>query len=197
MTREESYSRRQIFAHTFGVVSFPWRRPIIRVVPSGSIPLPKAPTDYDAVIPAPFGRLGLRLTDGRLSEIDFLDPRARLVRPRTAAARGVARALGNYFKLPTRALRLPLVLDGTAFQRRVWRALTRIPPGEVRQYGELARALRSSPRAVGNACRANPVPIVVPCHRVVARNGLGGFMGREAGKAIRLKQWLLAHERGE
>ena len=159
--------------------------------------MPKAPTDYDAVIPAPFGRLGLRLTDGRLSEIDFLDARAPLVRPRSAAARRIARALSNYFKQPKRALRLPLALDGTAFQRRVWRALTRIPPGEVRQYGELAALLKSSPRAVGNACRANPIPIVVPCHRVVARAGLGGFMGREAGAAIRLKQWLLAHERGE
>lgn len=159
--------------------------------------MPKAPTDYDAVVPAPFGRLGLRLTDGRLSEIDFLDARVALVRPRSAAARRIARVLGNYFKQPKRALRLPLALDGTAFQRRVWRALTRIPPGEVRQYGELAALLKSSPRAVGNACRANPIPIVVPCHRVVARAGLGGFMGREAGKAIRLKQWLLAHERGE
>ncbi len=159
--------------------------------------MPKARTDYDAVIPAPFGRLGVRLTDGRLCEIDFLDARAPLVRPRGAAARRIARALRNYFKQPKRALDLPLALDGTAFQRRVWRALTRIPPGEVRQYGELATLLKSSPRAVGNACRANPIPIVVPCHRVVARAGLGGFMGREAGKAIQLKQWLLAHECGE
>jgi len=158
--------------------------------------LPKARTDYDAVIPAPFGRLGVRLTDGRLSEIDFLDARVPLVRPRSATARRIARALSNYFKQPKRALRVPLALDGTAFQRRVWRALTRIPPGEVRRYGELATLLESSPRAVGNACRANPIPIVVPCHRVVARAGLGGFMGREAGAAIRLKQWLLAHERG-
>jgi len=159
--------------------------------------LPKARTDYDAVIPAPFGRLGLRLTNGCLSEIDFLDARMPLVRPQDAAARHIARVLNRYFKQPRRALKLPLALHGTEFQRRVWRALVRIPPGEVRQYGELAAALKSSPRAVGNACRANPIPIIVPCHRVVARAGLGGFMGREAGKAIHLKQWLLAHERGE
>ena len=157
----------------------------------------KTRTDYDAVVPAPFGRLGFRLSDGRLREIDFLSADVALVRPRTAAARAVARALQSYFKHPKRALRVPLALEGTEFQQRVWRALTRIPPGKVRQYGELAAALKSSPRAVGNACRANPIPIVVPCHRVVARAGVGGFMGREAGKAIRLKQWLLAHERGD
>lgn len=159
--------------------------------------MPKARTDYDAVISAPFGRLGLRLTDGRLSEIDFLDARVPLRRPHDAATHRIARALHHYFKQPRRNLKLPLVLNGTEFQRRVWRALVRIPPGEVRQYGELAAALKSSPRAVGNACRANPIPVVVPCHRVVARTGLGGFMGREAGRAIQIKQWLLAHERGE
>lgn len=158
--------------------------------------MPKVRTDYDAVIAAPFGRLGLRLTDGHLSEIDFLSSNASLVRPRSAAARTVVRALVAYLKQPKRSLRVPLVLDGTAFQRRVWRALLRIPPGQVRQYGELAAVLKSSPRAVGNACRANPIPIVVPCHRVVARTGIGGFMGREAGSAVRLKEWLLAHERG-
>lgn len=157
--------------------------------------MPKARTDYDAVIPAPFGRLGLRFIDGRLREIDFLSPHTPLAQPRTATARAVARALNDYFKNPERSLRVPLALIGTEFQRRVWRALVRIPPGEVRQYGELAAALRSSPRAVGNACRANPIPIVVPCHRVVARAGVGGFMGQAAGKPVRLKEWLLAHER--
>lgn len=157
--------------------------------------MPQARTDYDAVIAAPFGRLGLRLTDGRLSEIDFLSTRAPLVRPRSPAARAIARALNNYFKNPEKSLRVPLALNGTEFQRRVWRALVRIPAGEVRQYGELAVALRSSPRAVGNACRANPIPIVVPCHRVVAHAGIGGFMGHAAGKAVRLKEWLLTHER--
>jgi methylated-DNA-[protein]-cysteine S-methyltransferase len=60
----------------------------------------------------------------------------------------------------------------------------------------LARRIKSSARAIGNACRANPVPIVVPCHRVVAVNGDGGFMGKRGGRALALKRWLLAHERG-
>lgn len=83
---------------------------------------------------------------------------------------------------------------GTAFQRRVWQALTAIPPGQVRTYGELARALGSSPRAVGNAARANPWPLVVPCHRLVASQGLGGYGGQTRGQGLAIKRWLLAHE---
>ncbi|TAM44799.1 MAG: MGMT family protein, partial [Gammaproteobacteria bacterium] len=78
----------------------------------------------------------------------------------------------------------------------VWNALQRIPAGKVLSYGDLARKLKTGPRAVGNACRANPIPVVVPCHRVVASNGKGGFMGKTGGKALVIKDWLLAHERG-
>lgn len=149
---------------------------------------------YDAVIAAPFGRLGIRTQGRRLIDIDFVPARAPLRAPRDAFTRRVCRELRAYFADPRHAPRLPLVLTGTAHQRRVWRALARIPAGEVRSYGEIARRLRSSARAVGGACRANPVPIVVPCHRVVARGGLGGFMGRRAGSPLDIKRWLLAHE---
>ncbi|MCP4042152.1 MAG: MGMT family protein, partial [Gammaproteobacteria bacterium] len=83
---------------------------------------------------------------------------------------------------------------GTDHQLRVWNALGEIPPGETMTYGELARHLGSGPRAVGNACRSNPVPIVVPCHRVVSATGLGGFMGDTAGEPMAIKSWLLRHE---
>jgi methylated-DNA-[protein]-cysteine S-methyltransferase len=83
---------------------------------------------------------------------------------------------------------------GTAFQHRVWRALRTIPPGQVRTYGELARSLASGPRAVGNAARANPWPVVVPCHRLVASQGLGGYGGATQGRGLAIKRWLLAHE---
>jgi methylated-DNA-[protein]-cysteine S-methyltransferase len=85
--------------------------------------------------------------------------------------------------------------SGTAFQRRVWQYLQTIPMGTTQSYGEVAQALNSSARAVGNACRANPYLLVVPCHRVVKSNGIGGFGGKIDGEAIAIKQWLLAHER--
>lgn len=91
------------------------------------------------------------------------------------------------------ALRRPAA---TEFQQRVWDGLLRIRFGETRTYGELARELGTSPRAVGGACARNELPILIPCHRVVAKTGLGGFSGEwETGLALSVKARLLAHER--
>jgi methylated-DNA-[protein]-cysteine S-methyltransferase len=151
---------------------------------------------YNAVIAAPFGRLGVTLKNGRLADINFLDARFPLRAPKEAAARRMCRALKIYLRNPKTKFRLPLAMDGTDFQQRVWRALQRIPTGSVLSYGELAHKLKTGARAVGNACRANPIPIVIPCHRVVAANGKGGFMGKIGGRALMIKDWLLTHERG-
>ncbi|MFQ5488741.1 MAG: methylated-DNA--[protein]-cysteine S-methyltransferase, partial [Gammaproteobacteria bacterium] len=99
-----------------------------------------------------------------------------------------------YFDDPRQGFSLPLALAGTSFQRRVWQALCAIPPAETRSYGQLARELGSAPRALGGACRVNPVPIIVPCHRVLAANGLGGYGGASEGVRVALKRWLLEHE---
>lgn len=150
--------------------------------------------DYAAVIAAPFGRLGIHAREA-LTSIDFVSNRVPLQAPRTPLARQVCAQLQAYFADPRTRFDLPLAPDGTEYQQRVWRALRRIPSGTARRYGELARMLKSAPRAVGGACRANPIPIVVPCHRVVAANGPGGFMGATRGRAMDIKHWLLAHER--
>lgn len=99
-----------------------------------------------------------------------------------------------YFADALQPIGLPTRLPGTAFQRRVWRAIAAIAPGRTRTYGELAADLGSAARAVGGACRANPCPLVVPCHRVVARQGLGGFAGDRGGRLLVIKRALLAHE---
>ena len=151
--------------------------------------------DYDAIIAAPFGRVGIVMRDDTLADVSFLFGSSPLVAPKTPAARRVCAQLHAYFQNPRKRLGVRLALEGTPFQQRVWRALRRIPSGQVTGYGALARRINSSARAVGNACRANPVPIVVPCHRVVAANGDGGFMGKRGGRALDLKRWLIAHER--
>jgi len=109
----------------------------------------------------------------------------------------VIRQLKNYFNDPAWHFTLNLEMGGTVFQRRVWKRLQDIPHNEKHTYGEVAKKISSSPRAVGGACRSNPIPIVVPCHRVVAKNGLGGFCGsiQEESKEIKIKQWLLEHEK--
>lgn len=89
---------------------------------------------------------------------------------------------------------LPLMPAATPFQARLRSALLALPFGETRCYGELARSLNSSPRAVGQALARNPLPIVVPCHRVVAANGTGGFSGTAGGAAVAIKRRLLQHE---
>ena len=89
---------------------------------------------------------------------------------------------------------LPVNPAGSVFQKKVWRALQQIPSGETLTYGGLASKLGSSARAVGGACRRNPVPLLIPCHRVVAANGDGGFAGHTEGYWMEIKRWLLDHE---
>jgi methylated-DNA-[protein]-cysteine S-methyltransferase len=149
---------------------------------------------YDAVISTPVGRIGVMMENDALVDVSFLGNTTALHAPRTTAAKKVCRQLRSYFTNPQLSFRIPLTLSGTAFQKRVWRALRRIPVGRTLSYGGLARKLATSARAVGNACRANPVPIVIPCHRVVAVNGAGGFMGKRSGSALRIKHRLLEHE---
>ena len=148
---------------------------------------------YAAVIASPFGRLGIQAQKA-LTSIDFVSNRIPLQTPSTPLARQVCAQLKAYFADPRTRFDLPLAPRGTPFQQRAWRALRRIPSGTARTYGELARTLKSAPRAVGGACRANPIPIVVPCHRVVAANGPGGFMGATRGRAMDIKRWLIEHE---
>ena len=149
---------------------------------------------YDAVIATLVGRIWVILENYALVDVSFLGDTTTLHAPRTTAAKKVCRQLRSYFANPRYSFRLPLTLSGTAFQQRVWRELRRIPAGRTLSYGVLAKKLDTSARAVGNDCRANPVPIVIPCHRVVAANGAGGFMGKRSGSALRLKHRLLEHE---
>lgn len=149
---------------------------------------------YDAVIQTPLGKLGIRFDKDALSLIDFVSPSVPDMPPATPFMARAVEELQRYFEDPSRPFTLSLMLHGTPFQLRVWHALQAIPPGSVRTYGDLAKELGSSPRAVGGACRANPVPIVVPCHRVVSATGLGGYSGARGGEWLTLKVRLLAHE---
>ena len=154
--------------------------------------------DYAAVVAAPVGLLGVRMRAGQLLAIDFAPRVTSVDRAPDGNLREVLDQLFHYFEDPAWHFDLPLAVQGTPFQRRVWQALGRIPSGTTRSYGELAVALGSSARAVGGACRRNPGPVVVPCHRVIAAGGAaGGFMGQRDGEAVAIKTWLLNHERGD
>jgi len=151
-------------------------------------------TSYALVLDSPVGRIGVCLEGSAVSRIDFTGSRTALRAPVGPAARTVARELARYFRSGGASFNVPLALYGTPFQQRVWRALQTIPPGKTLTYGTLAARLGSGARAVGNACRGNPVPLIVPCHRVVAAHGLGGYAGQTHGEGLRRKRWLLDHE---
>lgn len=149
---------------------------------------------YQARFPAPFAVLGI-VTDGAaLTALDFLPLGTPALEPQDAISRRVCTQLQAYLADPLFSFDLPLALRGTEFQSRVWQALRQIPSGSTQSYGELAMRLHSAPRAVGQACGANPVPVIIPCHRVLARNGLGGFMNSAGGDPLAIKRWLLQHE---
>lgn len=153
-----------------------------------------AESEYAVVMDSPVGKLGMRLQDECLAGVDFLSPRAALKPAGSRSAAQVARWFEHYFQ-GKRQLPEPLMNEaGTAFQQRVRDALLAIPTGETCTYGELATLLGSGARAVGHACRCNPLPIIVPCHRVVGTHSLGGYVGQTRGQALERKRWLLGHE---
>lgn len=149
---------------------------------------------FDAIVAAPFGGVGVRTADGALIELVYLPKSMRPFAARAPLAREAARQIESYLADSTCRFDLPLAPRGTDFQRRVWTMIASIPLGQTRTYGDVARAIRSGPRAVGQACGANWFPLVIPCHRVLAANAIGGFAHHDDGFHLGVKRWLLAHE---
>lgn len=150
--------------------------------------------ECDAVLALPFGPFGICLADERIEELCFLPPGTSLRPPRSELAHRTAAAIQAWLEDPASVDELPFSRRGTPFQQRVWHAICSIPAGETRTYGALAQELGSAARAVGQACGANPFPLLVPCHRVTAAAGIGGFANASGGWLIEAKRWLLAHE---
>jgi methylated-DNA-[protein]-cysteine S-methyltransferase len=137
----------------------------------------------------PLGDCTVSEEDGRVVALDWGRGRDQ---DDTPLLREACRQIQAYFDGELTGFDLPLGPHGTAFQQRVWAALRDIPAGQTRSYGDIARALGSAARAVGQANGANPIPILIPCHRVVAAGGaLGGYSG---GQGPETKRFLLEHE---
>ncbi|MEA1888804.1 MAG: methylated-DNA--[protein]-cysteine S-methyltransferase [Pseudomonadota bacterium] len=154
--------------------------------------------NFTAIFKSPVGYLGILIDGKTLAGLEFLGRKKPLAEvaadSNEVTIKAVSVALKHYFNDPCHVGQPGIVLNGTAFQKKIWKALSLIKPGKTRTYGDIARELKTSPRAVGNACRSNPVPIFIPCHRVVSTSGRGGFMGRTSGEPLAIKEWLLVHE---
>jgi methylated-DNA-[protein]-cysteine S-methyltransferase len=150
---------------------------------------------FQAKLATPFGLVGVRTEGAALAEIVYLPRSAGALAPSNALAERACAQIEKYVADPGYRFKLPLKEVGTAFQRRVWDLIASIPCGQTRTYGDIARLLRSAPRAVGQACGTNYFPLVIPCHRVVAAKGLGGFAHTSSGYLLEVKRWLLAHEK--
>jgi methylated-DNA-[protein]-cysteine S-methyltransferase len=138
---------------------------------------------------SPVGDLTISEENGAIVSLDWGFARDQTA---TAFLRGVRKLLFDYFDgAPLAAV--PLRPAGTPYQKKIWAALTNIPAGETRTYIEIARAAGGSARSVGGANRANKIPIFIPCHRVVAVGGIGGYSG---GDGPQTKLRLLQLERG-
>ncbi len=147
---------------------------------------------HTALLGSPIGRLVIHGTPNAVTVVDWSDTAPEGDAPHWSPAAEAVRQLKAYFLGQLTEFDVPLAPQGTPFQGRVWGALCAIPFGETASYGDIARMIGSTPRPVGMACGANPIPILIPCHRVIAANGkLTGYSG---GEGIKTKQALLGLE---
>jgi len=153
---------------------------------------------WDAVIDFPKMKVAVATRDGRVTGIRYLPLSAASQEAQNALAERAVRQIERYREDPDAKFDLPLLIEGTDFQRRVWDAMCAIPRGRTLTYGEMARKLDAGgydmARVVGQACGDNRLPIVIPCHRVVAADGIGGFGHATDGFLLEAKRWLLMHE---
>ena len=150
---------------------------------------------YSAIISTPIGNLGLCANQDVITQISFIkDTGSPYIKDANPLVSSAIHELEQYFAGQLKQFQTPFSPAGTPFQQKVWRALIAIPHGQTLTYGQLAAKLKTSPRAIGNACRTNPLLILIPCHRVLAYNGLGGYSGETRGQQLAIKRWLLELE---
>ena len=151
--------------------------------------------NYDVVFKTDIATVGLQFDGRKLMRVDYLKnvPSKAAVNKQVET---VKNKIINYLKPGSgvKSINVDIQLGVTPFQEKVLHQLRLIPYGETRTYGEIARTLKTSPRAVGNACRNNPVSIIIPCHRVVAAHGIGGYSGETEGELLTIKRRLLQLE---
>ena len=138
----------------------------------------------------PAGRLALTLQQDVIVDMNWLQAGASY----NGAEEIDLFELSQYWQNPDAPITVKLLKQGTPYRRQVWSALCQIPLGEVRSYSDIAKSISSAARPVGNACRDNPYPLFIPCHRVVSTKNMGGYCGKTNGEFMLIKFKLLDFE---
>ena len=149
---------------------------------------------FDVIVEFPKMKVGVATRGERVVELRFLPPATPTQAPTTQLGILARQQLERYRHDPDAKFELPVAIEGSELQRGVWNAMCAIPRGSTRTYGELARELGADARAIGQACGDNRLPLVIPCHRIVAADGIGGFGHASGGYLLEVKRWLLMHE---
>jgi methylated-DNA-[protein]-cysteine S-methyltransferase len=149
---------------------------------------------YDVTVEFPKFKVGVAVRDGVVTQLKYLPLSAPTISPGNELAKRAERQLEGYKRDPNSTFDLPVVIEGSDLQKAVWKAMCAIPRGKTRTYGDLARELGADPRDIGQCCGDNRLPLVIPCHRIVAADGIGGFAHATSGYLLEAKRWLLMHE---
>ncbi|HLB42652.1 MAG TPA: methylated-DNA--[protein]-cysteine S-methyltransferase [Gammaproteobacteria bacterium] len=160
---------------------------------------------FSIIFLSPLGPIRISLYRNQLAGLKFLEisssdkfeNHSDYLKNATPFVQQIVHELRHYFDHAKHVFNLALYIEGTLFQQRVWKALQKIPSGETLTYGELARQLQTSPRAIGQACRTNRIPIIIPCHRIIATHHIGGYAGNITGHFAKIKEQLLLHEQSD
>ncbi len=151
------------------------------------------PVDARYIYDSPRGRWHLSFAQQHWCALEF-EPDAPEIFVAALPAGITKRWLDDYFAAKNPSTRPLFDIPGTLFQQSVYRLMLQIPYGQTLSYGEAAHRLGSAARAVGQACRRNPMPVLIPCHRIVAKHDIGGYEGSTGGHRLDRKKWLLALE---
>ena len=149
---------------------------------------------YDVTVEFPKFKVGVATRGGVVTQLKYLPLSAPSIAATNPLAEKAAQQLEAYKRDPNSRFDLPVVVEGTELQKSVWKAMCAIPHGKTRTYGDLARELGADAQDIGQCCGDNRLPLVIPCHRIVAANGIGGFAHATSGYLVETKRWLLMHE---
>jgi methylated-DNA-[protein]-cysteine S-methyltransferase len=150
---------------------------------------------YSLILSSPLGTLGLILQESKLIRLELLTKDDGFKIPKDTLSRHITNQFSLYFNDPLHKFDLNINPLGTPFQQSAWEAMCTIPSGKTLSYGQLSKQLKTGPRAIGQACRTNPLPIIIPCHRIVGATDIGGYSGAKNGRWLEVKKWLLTHEK--